>query len=289
MKKFQQLFNILLVLVLTTNIEAQQWNRERIESVISVGTRIRLNSVKVGQFTGFVAAIDDTSLTIFQEDRSPLKVELNSINELEISLGKTSHVIEGLIIGSGIGLILGLVVPVDPNATQKEIESYNGSFARTREEAIGLGLIGGAAWGALIGWLIKSDEWSHIHPETTLPAKLSSVFQATLTWTNNEQHSTDLNLHLYGPNGMHVYWLNPQSADSNFILDHNWLRSYGNAIENIYSARSIPPGDYKVTVHHYSGDPANYNIRILRFGTVRNFAGNIFDNEEIEIMTFKAD
>jgi uncharacterized protein YfaP (DUF2135 family) len=115
----------------------------------------------------------------------------------------------------------------------------------------------------------------------------TGAFQATLTWVNNASHTTDVDLHLYGPNNMHVYYNAKVSPDSSFQLDRDWIRQAGNATENIFSTRSaIPTGSYKVTVKHFSGDPTNYNVRILRSGGVRTYSGSASGNAETEIATF---
>jgi hypothetical protein len=165
MRKFQGFFMIMFILLTTNDIEAQQWNRKQIESVIDKGTGIRLNSVKVGQLTGFVTAIDDTFLTIFQEDRGPLKVELTSITSLEISGGNSSHTLAGLAIGGACGLLFGLIAPVDPNATQEDME---GGIARSRNNAIIGGLVAGSVLGTLIGSLIRTDDWISIPIDSTI-------------------------------------------------------------------------------------------------------------------------
>jgi len=91
---------------------------------------------------------------------------------------------------------------------------------------------------------------------------------------------------LYGPNDIHVYFGIPVALDSSFSLDRDWLSESGNATENIYSTGNIPTGNYKVMVKHYSGDPASYNVRILRKGVAKSFSGSLSNNEEKEIMTF---
>jgi len=147
---------------------------------------------------------------------------------------------------------------------------------------------GGVGWTPL-GSLPSGGEWVEGLP-TSWPTPTvtygTGAFQATLTWANNEQHATDLDLHLYGPNEMHVYFAIPQASDGSFSLDRDWLTGYGNATENIYSTGTIPSGNYRVTVKHFSGDPANYSVRILSKGAVKSFSGSITDDEEKEIMTF---
>jgi len=116
----------------------------------------------------------------------------------------------------------------------------------------------------------------------------TGAFQATLSWTNNASHATDLDLILYGPNNMKVYFGNKKSADGSVELDRDWLTEWGNATENIYSIATMPKGDYAVKVHRYSGDGANFRVRIIRSGTVKSYSKSVagdFD-EEMIIETF---
>jgi len=100
-------------------------------------------------------------------------------------------------------------------------------------------------------------------------------FQATLNWINTSERSTDLDLHLYGPDGMHVYYEYPISPGSELQLDRDWLGYVGNAVENIYSLKEMPKGAYQVKVNLFDGAPTDYNVRVIRFGTVNNFSGSL--------------
>jgi hypothetical protein len=148
---------------------------------------------------------------------------------------------------------------------------------------------GGSGWTP-IGPLPAGGTWVSGLP-TSWPRPTvtygTGVFQATLTWVNNSSHATDLDLHLYGPNNMHVYYGARVSPDSSFQLDRDWLRTLGNAVENTFSTRSsVPAGSYRVTVKHYSGDATNYSVRILRGGSVRTYHGSASANTENEIASF---
>jgi hypothetical protein len=100
-------------------------------------------------------------------------------------------------------------------------------------------------------------------------------FQATLNWINNESHATDLDLHLYGPDDMHVYYQFTSSPDGSVQLDRDWLQYYGNATENIYSLKDMPAGNYRVEVNLFSGHAANFNVRIINHGAVKNYSGSL--------------
>lgn len=117
------------------------------------------------------------------------------------------------------------------------------------------------------------------------PASLGATgdFQATLRWTNTSASASDLDLHLTGPNGMHVYYGAKTSPDGSLRLDVDWQMTLGNAVENIYqlknaNGQSIPmlAGEYLVWVENYTG-AANkaYTVRVIHRGTVRNFSGVI--------------
>ena len=105
-------------------------------------------------------------------------------------------------------------------------------------------------------------------------------FQATLNWVNNESHATDLDLHLYGPDGLHVYYEADISADGSVKLDRDWWEDFGNATENIYSLKEMPKGNYQLKVVLFNGDPANFNVRVIRSGEIKNYSGKLTHMDE---------
>lgn len=100
-------------------------------------------------------------------------------------------------------------------------------------------------------------------------------FQATLNWENNNDKSSDLDLHLYGPNDIHIYYFHKTSTDGSVRLDRDWREGNGNAIENIYSTGDMPPGNYEIKVVLYSGAATNFNVRIINGGNVINIQGSL--------------
>lgn len=158
-------------------------------------------------------------------------------------------------------------------------------------------------WGDHIGWfsltIPAGGDWiksqSRMIPDQLpcwpTPTKTygTGTFQATLTWTNTQSLHTDYDLHLYGPNNLHVYHGNKTPEGGFFALDRDWLNEYGNAIENIYSLKNqLPVGDYRVTVKYYSGIANNrYSIRIKRPGSMRTYSGALSTvGQEVEIERF---
>lgn len=121
-------------------------------------------------------------------------------------------------------------------------------------------------------------------PAPTTPVGTGEL-QATLSWVNTSARATDLDLHLYGPNGLHIYYGN-KGPLNNLRLDRDWLRELGNATENIFSVGSpIPRGDYRLTVRLYSGAPTSYSVRFLFRGSVRSYTNSISSGEQ-EIVRF---
>lgn len=121
-------------------------------------------------------------------------------------------------------------------------------------------------------------------PAPTIPVGTGEL-QATLSWVNTSTRATDLDLHLYGPGGLHIYYAN-KGPQNNLRLDRDWLRTLGNATENIYSVGSpIPRGDYRLTVRLFSGAPTTYSVRFLFRGSVRSYTNSISSGEQ-EILRF---
>jgi hypothetical protein len=128
----------------------------------------------------------------------------------------------------------------------------------------------------------RPSEW----PQPTAPMG-TGEFQATLTWVNTTAEITDLDLHLYGPNSMHVYWDNTSSSDGSIQLDRDWISDVGNAVENIYSVNKMPAGSYTIKVDNFGGPAKQYNVRVIRFGTVKTYSGSLSESADpIVLATF---
>lgn len=120
-------------------------------------------------------------------------------------------------------------------------------------------------------------------PQPTIPVG-TGTFQATLTWINSSGNEADLDLHLYGPNNLHIFWQNTSSA--NFALDKDWRTDPGNAIENIFSTTTtIPSGDYRVNVAHFAGFSKSFNCRVIVNGSSTNYA-NTLGGGSVDVRTF---
>ena len=142
-----------------------------------------------------------------------------------------------------------------------------------------------SGWGTSTGYvdiiLPSGGTWVPGYP-TNWPTPTSSygtgLFQATLTWINGSGNDVDLDLHLYGPNNIHVYYSAKVYGDSVFVLDRDWTHPLGNAVENIYNSRgTMPSGTYQVKVNYFSGSVSKpFNCRvILNSNVIASYAGSL--------------
>lgn len=94
------------------------------------------------------------------------------------------------------------------------------------------------------------------YPDTSLG---SGIITATLTWGSNP----DLDLHVFEPNGTHVYYRNLVGISG--YLDRDDVTSYGP--EHYYvSCDTIEPGTYRFGVNYYYGYSAETGTLTLQTG-----------------------
>lgn len=131
----------------------------------------------------------------------------------------------------------------------------------------------GFQWQLFSGWTdlnLPAGEWFEggpdDWPEPTTPYGTGHL-NVTLEWENLSDSWADLDLHLYGPDAMHVYYAIRTAPDGALELDRDWQDELGSARENIYSTGTMPSGDYRIAVHHYTGDtPKSFTVRV-KLGT----------------------
>lgn len=153
---------------------------------------------------------------------------------------------------------------------------------------------GSGGFSTYQGWTevyFENNNWFSGRPDGWGDATITygtGKFQATLTWVNQEGMHTDYDLHLFGPDNLHVYFSNKRQGA--FELDRDWISEPGNAIENIYSVdNDFPSGSYFVKVHHYGGTlNKRYNCRVIMDGVVvTSVTGYINESNQLnEIYTF---
>lgn len=123
-----------------------------------------------------------------------------------------------------------------------------------------------------------------------------------LTWDN--ESSTDLDIHIVGPNGQRVYYAAKDGRY--FILERDDLGSTndtyvinGEVVKirrnyEIVSFTELPPGEYVVNVHHFSAnaDPEEATVRVTMISPYEEvFTGNavVAARQEVTLVSFTVD
>lgn len=153
--------------------------------------------------------------------------------------------------------------------------------------------VDGRDFESYVGWTdidLSHLTWSDGRPEswgTPTVTYGTGKLQATLTWTNVSGNTTDYDLHLFGPDGIHVYYSNKNQ--SGFELDRDWLEQTGSAIENIYTVSdNVLQGEYQIKVHHYGGATGKrYNCRVILDGMVIKSVSGVVDSGFDDICSFQ--
>ena len=128
--------------------------------LVAVGSKVRLQSTQVGgRLRGIVAAVDEKQLTLAREDGAPAIVPLNTVTSMDMVVRRKRKTLKGLAIGTGIGVLLGLVIPED---SEDPLCEADGNSLCSRGEAVAIGMVSGALWGTGIGALIKGDVWAPV-------------------------------------------------------------------------------------------------------------------------------
>ena len=132
-------------------------------TIVTVGSRVRILAPTMvhGRLEGMVLEMDENSLLVGMDDRGPIRLPREAITRLDVSTGRHRRALKGMIIGAGIGVAtLGLA------AATYHSDGGGSSDSTSWGAAVGQFALGGAAWGAGIGALIKSDRWSPVPLDT---------------------------------------------------------------------------------------------------------------------------
>ncbi len=145
-------------IVLLTTLIAAPADAQFME--LNPGTRIRLRApaAVAGQLTGVVIARPGDSLTVSRSNAMPVTLPLSALTSLEISRGK-SHgrgAVKGALMGGGIFLVLGFIVPVDDCTSAATTEPCTEA---SRGEGVLWTTTSGALTGAVIGAIVGAERW----------------------------------------------------------------------------------------------------------------------------------
>ena len=102
-----------------------------------LGSRVRITTMgDLAPIMGLVVAVDPQTVTL-ATDTGVVKTPVSSINAADISLGKRRYTRRGMAIGAGLGLVFGLLAPVDESHTTPAVGD------ESRGLVVGYGLMAG--------------------------------------------------------------------------------------------------------------------------------------------------
>jgi hypothetical protein len=135
---------------------------------VQPGQRVRVRSTVTStpELTGVVEAVRPDTLLVRDDDRSvATAVPLPTVDRLQVSLGRHSHWVRGAGIGFVVGAVTGAVLGA---AGHNEEDVFFGPGATAFMGAILLSPIG-AATGALVGLMVKTERWETVSLDRVAP------------------------------------------------------------------------------------------------------------------------
>lgn len=145
-----------VALVAVTPLPAAAQEPGAASTGLILGSRVRITTTgDRAPIKGLVVAVDPQTVTL-ATDAGVVKTPVSSISAADISLGKRRFTRRGIAIGAGLGLVIGLLAPVDESDTTTAL------WDESRGLSALYGLSMGTAYGALVGALIKTDRWSRV-------------------------------------------------------------------------------------------------------------------------------
>ncbi len=150
---------VLPLLIPLQSITAQQ------APPIETGGRIRVTAPTLGvdKLVGTSVEADATRIRVQADDQaSPMTISLADMTRLEVSQGRKSNALKGLLIGSIVGVSTGAILGLAASLA----ESYDNPCADNEVECVAVGAAAFGVTGALVGLgigaLLKSERWEEV-------------------------------------------------------------------------------------------------------------------------------
>lgn len=119
------------------------------------------------------------------DGRTPVRVAVTAITELEVSTGRHRKTVKGMLIGAGLGAALYGAVYASQGSSDCTGVSNGGVCFTSVGQAVGLGLAAGGIVGAGIGALFKGDRWARMPAEhlrvSVVPTRIPAL-AVSLNW-----------------------------------------------------------------------------------------------------------
>lgn len=137
---------------------------EETRSGLSVGARLRLTAPSVARrpLVGQLVRQNDVALEIRRADGSSASVPIGSIAKLQVSSGRKRHTLAGAFGGAALGVGFTLIA----------LRCKHPGFCDDDFTNAGLVVFGGggAALGAVVGTVVRTEEWTTVSLPAPRPA-----------------------------------------------------------------------------------------------------------------------
>ncbi len=145
---------------------------------MAAGARVRVHAFDLsgaswaieggsGRLVGYLDRVGRDSLWIrLNSPVGPLlSIDRSTVRQLEISGGRKRHPGTGALVGTGAGLVMGLLAVAALDDCALGTDGWWFDLCDGDEDVLILGsMVAGAAWGTLVGLLITSERWVAVPP-----------------------------------------------------------------------------------------------------------------------------
>lgn len=148
------------------------------DAFVEAGTRIRVRTADQAALAGSTApasarlvghlegtSVDSLWIRVGSPDGPLVSLDRADVRELQIGGGRKRNPGTGALLGAGAGLGLGVLAAATLDDCWLGTSRFWFDLCEGDEDVLILGsIVAGAAWGALIGWFIKTERWVDVPP-----------------------------------------------------------------------------------------------------------------------------
>jgi hypothetical protein len=153
---------------------------------LAVGNRVRAVGPEIGHVAVIGTVVDvqqDKILVQSKGSSQPIEIPVSPSITFEVSGGRKSHTMSGLVLGAAVGAVPGFLLTFgdynDPDPSPGTVAA--------------VGAASGAAAGALIGWLLKSERWYLAKPPAVsagiVPVRGGVAFSLNVAWGRGHEQA----------------------------------------------------------------------------------------------------
>jgi len=143
-------------------------------SPVLLDSRVRVTTHSAPDLAtaGTLESWDGHSLELSGSGFAPQTIPLSDLAKLEISRGKKGHWLAGTLIGTGVGVLAGLIIAQN---TTTDVDPESVVEAANDAGIVAISALSGMVIGAAIGGLIKTEKWEEVPLPTVAPQGPAAV------------------------------------------------------------------------------------------------------------------